>query len=214
MKYDIQPADLSILIIEFDGEINSKNAKIYEAELLNALQSIDRRIKKVRLELSAVTNVDAGGYDFFMKIKSVIEQKKLKFEILGASQEFNQVIKSRSLSQKPVNSRRKFQRVPIQDLFTLFILFPVISESKVKIIDLSESGLKFQSIVANNIQMGDLIKAHLHINERLYLLLELKIIRVENDSASCEFIRQTEKGIEALYSLINFLRISSDEQSR
>jgi anti-anti-sigma regulatory factor len=212
MKYDIQPADPSILIIEFDGEINSQSAKVYEVELLNTLQAIDKSIKKVRLELSAVTSIDATGYDFFMKIQSVIVGKNLKFEILGASKEFNQVIKSRSSSPKAVNSRRKFQRVPIQDLFTLFIIFPIISESKVKILDISESGLRFHSNLANNFQIGDPIRAHLHINKRLYLLIELKIVRIESENTSGEFIRQTEKGIEALYSLINFLRTSNDDK--
>lgn len=82
--------------------------------------------------------------------------------------------------------RRKTQRRPVLDTFSLFVVIPKKGSHKLKVYDVSEGGLRFDYDLEGEpadlfpVRQGEEFELHFYLNQRLFVPLKVKVARIEN----------------------------------
>lgn len=81
--------------------------------------------------------------------------------------------------------RRKTQRRPVLESFSLFVVLPKMGAHRLPVHDISEGGMLFdldeagELIADKPVAVGESLKVHLYLNQTLYVPLQVKIARIE-----------------------------------
>jgi hypothetical protein len=81
--------------------------------------------------------------------------------------------------------RRRAQRRPILESFSLFVVIPRKGSHRLRVYDASDHGLRFdldlegESSAGSPIKPGEELEVNLYLNQSLYLPLTVKVVRVE-----------------------------------
>lgn len=81
--------------------------------------------------------------------------------------------------------RRRSRRRPILDSFLFFVVVPKKGMARLKVADISDSGLGFDYDVGAEAQedfpvkVGEQLDVHFYVNQSLYLPMKVKVMRVD-----------------------------------
>lgn len=90
--------------------------------------------------------------------------------------------RKKSASGKPKHERRRAQRFPVLETFSLFGVIPKKGPYRLRIHDLSEIGVRFDLDIENEVaplelKVDEVLEFHFYLNQSLYLPLRIKIVR-------------------------------------
>ncbi len=116
--------------------------------------------------------------------------------------------------------RRRARRRPILDTFAVHLVIPKKGLFRLTVHDLSEIGIGFDlDIEGENsqsfpVKSGDNIDVRLYLNQSLFIPLEVRVARVEEQyrvrRVGAEFSSQKNQYFEAFIGLMQFLDRMSD----
>jgi hypothetical protein len=82
--------------------------------------------------------------------------------------------------------RRKARRRPILDTFSLFVVLPKKGGHRLKVNDLSDSGISFdfdteaEEASGSPLKSGETLETHFYLNQSLFIPLSVRIVRLED----------------------------------
>lgn len=110
--------------------------------------------------------------------------------------------------------RRKSKRRPILDSFSLFVVIPKKGPLKLRIHDVSDTGLSFDVDTEGDeaasfpLKIGETFEVHLYLNQSLYLPLQIRIARLsEKDSIRQVGAEYAEKGSKEFDAFRGFVQM-------
>lgn len=119
-----------------------------------------------------------------------------------------------------VQERRRHSRREILDSFSIFVVIPTKGSHRLKVYDLSESGLGFDFDLPGENQedspllLGDRFEIQLYLNQTLSIPLQVKVANIRFEQlrrrVGAEFMLDASQGGGALASFLRFV----DEVSR
>ncbi|MGE0616469.1 MAG: PilZ domain-containing protein [Bacteriovoracia bacterium] len=118
------------------------------------------------------------------------------------------------------SERRRFERRPVLDTFSLFVVVPKKGIHRLPIHDLSEVGIGFdfdmegEGMDGSAIESGETLDIQVYLNQSLYIPLPVKVARlVEKNSVrrvGAEFHDPKDPGCQALLSFLKTLDVIND----
>ncbi len=111
--------------------------------------------------------------------------------------------------------RRKSQRRPILETFSLFVVVPKKGDHRLQVHDLSDQGVGFdidtegESISDFPLKAGETFELNFYLNQSLYIPLMVKVARIEETGVvrriGAEFVKKDSKGFQALNAFVKLL---------
>lgn len=112
-------------------------------------------------------------------------------------------------------NRRGARRRPILDSFSFFVVIPRKGDHRLKVYDVSDSGMGFdfdiegESPEAFPVKSGEILDLNFYLNQSLYLPLAVKVIRVDDSRVirriGSEFRESQGHGYKALLSFLQMI---------
>lgn len=126
----------------------------------------------------------------------------------------NRVIKN-SQPIDPQSERRKAERRPILESFSLFVSVPKKNVLRLPIHDLSELGIGFDLDAEGEnpsdfpVKVGETLDIEIYLNQSLHIPLTIKVARIEGSEKTRkvggEYADRSSKGFAALQAFIKML---------
>jgi hypothetical protein len=111
--------------------------------------------------------------------------------------------------------RRRVQRRPVLDSFSMFVVVPKKGVHRLKVHDISNLGVGFDLDIEGEafedfpVKKAEQFELHLYLNQSLYLPLKVEVVRVENAGMvrriGAEFVDREGNGYKALQAFVQMI---------
>jgi hypothetical protein len=111
--------------------------------------------------------------------------------------------------------RRKSRRRPIMESFSFFVVIPKKGYFKLKVADVSDSGVGFDYDIGGEspedfpVKDGEEFELHLYLNQTLFLPLQVRVMRVDDSKVirrvGAEFVTRDTPEYQGLVAFLEMI---------
>jgi len=111
--------------------------------------------------------------------------------------------------------RRKARRRPILDSFSFYVVVPKKGYHRLRVIDVSDSGLGFDFDIAGEspedfpVKLGEELEVHLYLNQTLFLPMKVRVMRLDDSKAirriGAEYVSRETPEHEGLLAVLEMI---------
>jgi hypothetical protein len=119
------------------------------------------------------------------------------------------------MSDQKGQERRRTQRRPVLDTFSMFVVVPKKGMHRLRVHDISDLGLGFdldtegESFEDFKVSPKEKLEVHFYLNQSLYLPLMVEIARLETKNdvrrVGAELVDKSSRGYQAFLSFVKML---------